>query len=378
MSGSRAPRDPKGGRQGLSDSTVAIRIPVVVATVATLVLATVGGLQRIGWEIGPGTELVALHGPLMVCGVFGSLISLERAVALGAPWAYAGPVAAVMGSIAALAGAHTLAGVAWFAAALLLTAASIAALRRVMHAFTIVLVIGATCWAIGAANAALGQGVETAVPWWIAFLVLTIAAERLELSRFLPQRANHARVLLVAITALLLGAMVSQYDERGWRIAGGAAVTIAAWLARHDVIRRTIRSPGLPRYIAVCLASGYAWLAASGSLLAAFALSDTPLVRDAALHAIFLGFVFSMVFGHAPIILPAVARLRIDFSPFFYLPLFLLHVSVATRVASDLGWWLQLRRVSGALAAIALVVFAGTMAVAAFRGARTRRLKAPI
>ena len=378
MSGSREPPEPRRGRRAPRDFTIAIRFPVVVATVATLVLATIGGLQRIGWQIAPGPELVALHGPLMVCGVFGSLISLERAVALGAPWAYAGPAAAVAGSVAALAGAPMLAGTAWFGAALLLTAASVAALQRGVHAFTIILVIGAMSWAIGAAKAALGDGVETAIPWWIAFLVLTIAAERLELSRFLPQRANHARVLLAAIACLLLGAIVTQYDERGWRIVGGAALMIAAWLARHDIVRRTIRIRGLPRYIAICLASGYGWLAVSGALLVAVPLSGAPLVRDAALHAVFLGFVFSMVFGHAPIILPAVARLRLDFSALFYLPLFLLHLSVAARVAADLEWWLQLRRVSGALSAVALAVFAGTTAVAAFRGARMRRLHARI
>ena len=34
-----------------------------------------------------------------------------------------------------------------------------------------------------------------------------------------------------------------------------------------------------------------------------------------------LGFVFSMVFGHAPIVLPAVARLRLPYHPVLYLPL---------------------------------------------------------
>ena len=46
--------------------------------------------------------------------------------------------------------------------------------------------------------------------------------------------------------------------------------------------------------------------------------------RDAAVHALALGFVFAMVFGHAPIIFPAVARVKIPYHPAFYLPLLLL------------------------------------------------------
>ncbi len=56
--------------------------------------------------------------------------------------------------------------------------------------------------------------------------------------------------------------------------------------------------------------------------------------RDAALHAVFLGFVFSMVIGHASIIFPAVMRVKIPYHPVFYLPLVALHLSVLAREAA--------------------------------------------
>src|SRR5690606_39847014 len=84
--------------------------------------------------------------------------------------------------------------------------------------------------------------------------------------------------------------------------------------------RRTIRGAGLPRYAAACLLAGYAWLGVAGALWAATGLSSGRYLYDAALHALFLGFVISMVFGHAPVILPAVLRVRLPYRPILYAP----------------------------------------------------------
>ena len=46
-------------------------------------------------------------------------------------------------------------------------------------------------------------------------------------------------------------------------------------------------------------------------------------------------FVFAMVFGHAPIIFPAVLRVTVPYHPVFYAPLVLLQASLALRVAGD-------------------------------------------
>lgn len=46
------------------------------------------GLTRLGWGLPPPlTNLLLLHGLLMIMGFFGTLISLECAVALDARWA---------------------------------------------------------------------------------------------------------------------------------------------------------------------------------------------------------------------------------------------------------------------------------------------------
>ena len=94
---------------------------------------------------------------------------------------------------------------------------------------------------------------------------------------------------------------------------------------------------------------------------------------DAGLHAILLGFVFAMVFGHAPIIFPAILGVRLPYHPLFYLPLAVLHLSVALRVGATLAGLPALRSEGGLLNALALALFvAGTLA-SVIRGAREPR-----
>jgi hypothetical protein len=64
-----------------------------------------------------------------------------------------------------------------------------------------------------------------------------------------------------------------------------------------------------------------------------------------------VGFVFSMVFGHAPVILPAVLRVKLPYHPVLYAPLVLLHGSLLVRafVSTGAGAW-------GNAAAIALFI----------------------
>jgi branched-subunit amino acid permease len=78
---------------------------------------------------------------------------------------------------------------------------------------------------------------------------------------------------------------------------------------------------------------------------------------DALLHALFVGFIFSMIFGHAPIIVPAVMGIHIAYRPAFYAHLGLLHVSLTLRVFGDLALWLPGRQWGGLLNALAILLF---------------------
>jgi hypothetical protein len=68
-----------------------------------------------------------------------------------------------------------------------------------------------------------------------------------------------------------------------------------------------------------------------------------------------------MVFGHALIILPAVARIRVRYAAVLYAPLLLLHASVALRAGIGLAGWEAGRMASGVLTLLAVAGFAASL-----------------
>jgi hypothetical protein len=347
------------------------RLPLLILGFLGLFAGTGAGLARLGWSVPDlAASSSALHGPLMICGFFGVVISLERAVAIGRLWAYAGPLFAGVGGIAAVALATGLAPWLFLLASLVLLAATADVMRRQTELFTFTLTLGAAAWSTGNALWALGATVHAVVPWWLAFPILTIAGERLELSRFLPPSPAARRAfaaILAAITAGLLGTAMAW----GAPAFGAGLVALSLWLGKQDIARRTIRNRGLTRFIAACLLSGYAWLAIGGAIIvAAGGLAPGSPSYDAALHALTLGFVFAMVFGHAPIIFPAVLRVAVPYHPTFYLPLALLHLSLVVRLAGDAAGRFDWTRLGGMLNALALAAFIAGTASAVVRGMR--------
>jgi hypothetical protein len=118
-----------------------------------------------------------------------------------------------------------------------------------------------------------------------------------------------------------------------------------------------LRQRGLPRFVAVALLLGYVQLLAAGLLLARCGLQAGTASYDAALHALGLGFIFSMVFGHAPVIAPAVLRVQLRYHAVLYLPLAVLHASLLLRGLSLALEQPALRRQSGLVSAAAIGSF---------------------
>ncbi len=347
------------------------RVPLLLLGFVALVAGTAAGLARLGWELPDAAgAIAALHGPLMICGFFGVVISLERAVALARLWAYAAPLSAGLGTLALLGELQQAAPWFYVVAGGVLSVASLVIVRRQRALFTLTLAFGALAWLAGSTRWALGFAVHEVVPWWLAFLVLTIAGERLELSRFLPPSAAATRVFAGLLVACIAGLAGGTHGMRwGGALFALSLLGLALWLLRQDVARRTVRAKGLTRFIAVALLSGYFWLAVAGAIaLANGGFQPGSAAYDAALHALLLGFVFSMVFGHAPIILPAVLRVSLPYHPSFYAPLVLLHVSLVVRLSGCLLASPETLRVGGLLHAVALLGFIGNSAFAVWRG----------
>jgi hypothetical protein len=352
---------PADRREGGRSRSRAGGAPLGLAAMLMMVVGIGAGLARLGWGVPDAfASRAVLHGVLMI-GFFGTVIGLERAVALGSRWPYLAPLAnACSGLLLCLPTLATAAAAPLLlAGGAILLLASFEAWRRQPAVHTLILALGALAWIVGNVRWGSGQGAAAAMPWWIAFLVLTIAGERLELSRVMrpPRRATLA---FLAIVSLLLLGLAWQT----WMIAGStrayaaSLLLLAGWLFRYDIARRTIRMRGLTRYIAACLLAGYVWLAiGAAAMLVVPQLQVGSPTYDIVIHAILLGFVFSMVMGHAPIILPAVARVKIGFHNAWYAAPALLHLSLILRVGADMSGEVGLRKAAALMNALAIGLF---------------------
>lgn len=354
------------------------RYPLMASAIIALVAGLWSGLYRIGWAMDAlRPTLPMAHGPLMICGFLGTLISLERAVALDRWWAYAAPAAAGLGGILLVMGVGTWHGPLLITVgSMMLAAIFVAVLRIQAQTFVFVMMLGSGSWLVGNVFWLVGLPVFSVVHWWIGFLVLTIAGERLELSRML-MHAPRVQRLFVGIAGLLVVGMIvtSVARDAGMRLTGAALIALALWLYTYDVARHTIRQTGLTRFIAVCLLAGYVWLGAGGLLALGYGGVIAGPVYDALLHAVFVGFVFSMIFGHAPIIFPSVLGTPLFYRPFFYAHVALLHLSLVLRLVGDMGGGLYVRQWGGMLNAVAILLFLGSTIVSV-RAGRATKLKA--
>jgi hypothetical protein len=326
------------------------------------------GLARLGLALPDGMPAMAeFHGALMICGFLGTLISLERAVAFGVRWANAAPALSSIGALALFVGMPRLGALAFISAGAILWLASVALAVRQLALFTVVLAVGAACWSVGTLEWLLGSSTPAVTGWWLTFLILTIAAERLELSRLLQPPRSSQVAFSIVVLLLLIGSTRGELAGEWAPFTAAGLLGCAAWLLQHDVARRTIRISGQARFCACAILAGHVWLGAAGALLFVAPPGTAVFSYDAVVHAIAIGFVLSMVLGHAPIILPAVSGMRVRFSAWAFIPLVLLHISVAMRLGGDIYPSVELRVASGMLTVIALASYAATLAIASWK-----------
>lgn len=323
-----------GTRRPALDRTV-LRLACLIPGGLSLLLGLNAALLLLGvWAPLSSARIADLHGPLMVYGFVGTLIVLERAVAARRVWGFLAPVLLGLGSLSLLAPIPASIGNVTVMAGFVMTLLVYAAIRRRLPAAAIdIQILGAVAGLISAILWVADAPVAALVPGMTVFLILTIAGERLELARISPEvDARSERLGLAASTLLVAAAgFAPLWSAFGYPALGVALALLLAWLFRYDVATRLIGATGLPRYMAVCLLAGYLWLlGAAGIWLVAGEVSSGPLY-DALLHMIFLGFVMSMIMAHAPVILPAVLRVPLPYRSLFYVPVALLHFSLAVR-----------------------------------------------
>lgn len=344
-------------------AATARRLRTVILAIGGVSLLTGlnAGLLRLGlWAPLPADRLADLHGPLMVLGFLGTVIALERAQALRHPLALLAP--ALLGSGSALlvfGGPHFLGkmliseGAAGFVIMMVMlwrrTRADLVA-AQVLGA--LVLLIGTVMW--------FWSDVAGLLPVLVAFLVVTIAAERAELAQLsMGARAVPRLVVLTAALSMTSVAAVL-WPEWGSRLVGALCLFTAVWLVRDDVGRRMLRTTGFRRFNGAALLAGYVWLAVAGLTWVLVGRPESTGSYDLIIHAVFVGFAFSMIMAHAPTIFPAVLGRALPYRPVMWGPLVILHLGMLYRAMGDVAGVEPLWQAGGVVTVVAVLSFLGS------------------
>lgn len=349
---------PPGARTG-----AIARLPLLLPGACALLGGLYAALMLLGLPVTPVNGLPEAHGVLLVLGFVGTLIALERAIALGHWSGFLSPLLLGLGALLVMAPAPPAAG----RLALVVGSAALAGLylplwQRQHDDAVLVQLLGAVLATAAALLWLRGTPVPVIIPWLAGFVVLTIAGERLELARI--AMGPGAGGVLIALAAALMVAMIGALLWPATTpLVGLAVVALVGWLGTHDVARRTVKSKGLARHMAFAMLGGYGWLAVAGlTWLLAGPVREGG-AYDALVHAIFLGFTLSMIIAHAPVILPAVVRRPLPYHPAMYGPLALLHASLVLRLwvgdALGVSWAWQ---AGGVLGIVAVLGFLGVAA----------------
>jgi hypothetical protein len=322
--------------------------------ILSLLAAIWSGWLRIGWNL-PITNIAAQHGALMVNSFLASLIFLERAVTFRNKWILLLPLINAMSVLSFAFNQPQTAQLLFIVGSSGFVAMCIYFIYRFKEAYYYIFLLGSVCLLTGNVILYRSNFYPSAVTWWMGFLLFTIVAERLELSRFLPLNL-FKRALLWLCLLMVLTALVWPFHLRG-NIALAVAVAMTAlWLLKYDMAKHSIKVRGQHRYSGLLLIIGYAWLIIMSVLL--FFQDRLVFGYDAVLHSFFIGFIFSMIFSHAVIILPAVTKLPVKlYRPFLYVWFVLLQLSLVVRIIADLFEDIVCRKIGGIANGISILLF---------------------
>jgi hypothetical protein len=325
----------------------------------SLIAGIWGGLSRLGlWSSNP--SLIIDHGAIMVGGFLGTLIMFERTVGEKRYPAIIIPGINALSVFLFWGGLKPAAFYVLLCAALLFLAHTLYRLVQYQSESLILETIGQCAYLLGFGGLIMGKIYPAIVPLWMSFFVFTIAAERLELSKFLPSSPLKTSLFRGVMALSMLGALLP-FHGIGKTIFAIGLIGSGLWFIQFDMALKSIKREGQHRFTGWALLGGFFWLAITGFILLAQGRHFG--FYDAAVHAFFLGFVFHMIFAHAPIIIPGL--LSVKFRPYhsiLYLPLVVLFLSVALRVAINLQliFYLHLKY-SGLLSGISIVMFVLTI-----------------
>lgn len=329
-----------------------------------VLLALLAGIAGGWWRLGQHSPWLASFAPshalYMIGGFLGSLISLERAMTVRKKaWLWV-PLTNVCSVLAGLLGDWSLAILVQIVASAGLTVLLYLQTHRYNQTPLLLLTIGALCWLTGNLLFYKELFVATALPWWMAFLVFTIVGERLTLTKFLPTPRWAKNMLYFFLASYLISLFLPFHQTLSW-MGPLMLLFIALWLSYFDIAKLLLFKKGRFSYIAAGIFTAYFWLVihAFTSLTAV----DSAFQYDLYIHTFFLGFVFSMIWAHAPIIFPLLFTSNISlYHPSLWVVWLIYQLSLLGRLWSAFYSFADLRLLYGQINGYSILAILLTMA----------------
>ncbi len=319
----------------------------------SLIAGLLAGLYRIGWDI-PVSTLSGAHGLIMAGGFLGTVICFEKTFPTGKLYYLIFPATSGISIIFLIVGNMEAALWLQLFASLGLVISYFWWIRQTREPFYRIMMMGALGWVVATAGLIGGRSIILMVPWWMMFILFTIIGERIELSRFLPTKKYVTGIIYLSLFTYAAGLFFR--DDYGVYVSAAALIVIPVILLKFDIIKVTITKSGQYKYIAILLLTGYIWMLLTGVFM--FAGNFINNSYDIITHSFFLGFTFTMIFAHGPIILPGFMKQPITiFTNSLYYWFALFQVSLIVRIVSDMLQMMELRKFAGLANAVFILMF---------------------
>ncbi|GAB4448371.1 MAG: hypothetical protein OHK0036_03760 [Bacteroidia bacterium] len=277
------------------------RILILLTAFTSLMVGLITGVSRTGyWNL--LTYLSPYHFLLMTGSFFGTLITLERAVTLHKKLLHSIPFINGLSLIFFLF-KYIDEGIIF-----LMLGGCIMIMMYLYFYFqhknfeNVLFIISALAYFIGFCYYYIERNLVPTIRWIEIFFLLTIVAERLELSRFLNVSKFKKQMLLLFILFSLLSSFTINHLTN--ILFGISILCISIWLILYDVAKINIRKNEPHKFRGWALMLGYYWLFIHGLT---FILDFIN--YDLQIHSFFLGFIMNMIFAHITIILPAIFKI---------------------------------------------------------------------
>ncbi|MEQ9403899.1 MAG: hypothetical protein RIM99_09955 [Cyclobacteriaceae bacterium] len=333
-------------------------VPLLLLIASSLISGILTGWYRMGFYL-PVSAVYVHHGAIMTGSFLGTVILIERITGMKAKWLFVFPLINVSSIVFFWLGVTSVGYLTLILGAIGLIVVFIMIIVKHEDLPHRLMLVAAVALCIGNILIFLSNTYSEAILWWMAFLLITIVGERLELTRFLPVSRLKQQFLTVLLGLFILACLIP-FHYGGRYLTGISMILIASWLLLYDMVRKSIRHSGIHRYTAVALTCGYVWLGITGLFFLMEKSGAVP--YDSLIHTFFLGFVFSMIFAHAPIILPGIFKLSYKlYHPMLYVWVFMLQLTLAVRIIGGLLEWPVWKQLGGFANGIVIILFLGTI-----------------